>query len=107
MNELARRFKEAEAREAGMVEALRKNHAWHQETDEYGGYPDSYLCTVNTEALSLASPRAKQILAVVASMEKLLVWDKKYPKGRYYNGTEWQKCECELTEIIDAVRALK
>jgi len=37
------------------VEFLRKaieaNHKWHQDYDEYGGYPDSDLCEQNTKAL--------------------------------------------------------
>lgn len=35
-----------------LAEALEKNHQWHQDYDEYEGYPDSELFETNTQALA-------------------------------------------------------
>ena len=43
----------SQAREVQLREAVRQNHEWHNNYDEYGGYPESELCEVNTEALAL------------------------------------------------------
>lgn len=37
-----------------LVEALEKNHQWHQDYDDYGGYPDSELENKNSAALAKA-----------------------------------------------------
>ena len=64
--ELALRLKEAEAREAVMVEALDKIKAHYNYPQEI--YKAAH--SIATEALSLASPRAKQILAVVEAAQQ-------------------------------------
>jgi hypothetical protein len=33
-------------------EAVEANHKWHQDYDEYNGYPDSELCNKNVSALA-------------------------------------------------------
>jgi hypothetical protein len=39
-----------EAAKAAM-EAIQKNHEWHQTYDEHGGYPDSELCIANENTI--------------------------------------------------------
>lgn len=36
--------------------AVLANHEWHQRTDDYGGYPESEICEINTAALA-AEPK--------------------------------------------------
>ena len=43
----------SQAREQQLREAVRQNQEWHENYDEYGGYPESELAEVNEEALSL------------------------------------------------------
>lgn len=43
----------SQAREAQLREAVRQNHEWHENYDEYGGYPESELAEVNEKALAL------------------------------------------------------
>lgn len=56
-------------RVARLVEAVRKNHEWHIEYDEYGGYQDSEMCEVNSAELSTTAQddqawlREKQVQA--------------------------------------------
>jgi hypothetical protein len=37
-----------------LLAALKENHQWHQDYDEYGGYPESALCTQNIAAIQRA-----------------------------------------------------
>lgn len=39
---------------ADLRDAVKANHKWHEDYDEYGGYPDSELCVRNCQALSLS-----------------------------------------------------
>ena len=36
-----------------LKEVIRLNHKWHQDYDDYGGYPDSWLCNENINGLKL------------------------------------------------------
>jgi hypothetical protein len=99
---IARRLKEAEAREAGMTEALREIQWLDISTDLLSRCPDcsgtentghKETCRIGN-ALSLASPRAKQILAVVEAAKK---WEK----------TCDTVSEEAASEVLEAVRALK
>lgn len=37
-----------------LVEAAVANHKWHEEHDDYGGYPESDLCELNCKAIAVA-----------------------------------------------------
>lgn len=37
-----------------LVEAAVANHKWHEEYDDYGGYPESDLCELNCKAIAVA-----------------------------------------------------
>jgi hypothetical protein len=39
-----------------LQEAVKANHEWHNQYDEYGGYPESDLCEQNCRAMSLIFP---------------------------------------------------
>lgn len=43
----------SQAREMLSREVVRQNHEWHENYDEYGGYPESELAEVNEKALAL------------------------------------------------------
>lgn len=45
-----------QARVKELEEALKANHKWHQDNDEYEGYGESDLCELNCKALSTTSP---------------------------------------------------
>lgn len=42
----------SQAREVRLREAVRQNQEWHENYDEYGGYPESELAEVNEKALT-------------------------------------------------------
>lgn len=44
---------------------------------------------------------------VIRVARDLLAWDAKYPKGRVYNYGEHNKCESELTAIVERFRLIK
>lgn len=49
---------EAQAKRiADLESAVKANHEWHQEYDDYDGYKDSELCTINTAALAASKSR--------------------------------------------------
>jgi len=41
-------------------EALKKNHDWHIQNDEYGGYPEYDLCECNMKTLSTVQSVLKE-----------------------------------------------
>ncbi len=43
----------SQAREQQLREAVRQNQEWHENYDEYGGYPESELAEVNEKALAI------------------------------------------------------
>lgn len=45
----------SQAREQQLREAVRQNQEWHENHDEYGGYPESELAEVNEKALAQSS----------------------------------------------------
>jgi DNA repair exonuclease SbcCD ATPase subunit len=97
-NEVARRLKEAEAREAGMVEALEKARA----TPVYqpGGCPSCLIQDIADKALPLASPRAKQILEDAARYR----WLAANPGDRA--SLEWLEADT-IDAYIDEQRGVK
>jgi hypothetical protein len=96
--EMASRLKEAEARGAGMVEVLEKAIA------RLSAYEDDDQNADLREALPLASPRAKQILAVVEQVRLLsdLMADP------HPGLLTWNEAALKTVDrVCDAYRALK
>lgn len=53
---------------------IEENHQWHQEYDDYDGYPDSHLCEVNTAALRSLSDVWRHSVSVKETLNTLESW---------------------------------
>jgi hypothetical protein len=55
---------------AAVQSVVRQNHEWHQNYDEYGGYPDSELCLANESVICAHGTDTTTLDALLADKER-------------------------------------
>lgn len=98
-----------------LVDAVKENHQWHIDYDDYGGYPGSYLEDINLKVLAqFTSGQPAQGVMVISDeeMEKAIIevlkkHEQEFERDTYYGSSPGVDCDDYEVVAAESVKAIK